>query len=89
MSNSDEPKPDTLPPKKALPRPIPGQQTVRLSPTEKAKRNPTSLRLAINAKCYDCGGFDADPGWHGRIRHCVIPGCPLYPVRPFQTDDED
>jgi len=59
----------------------------RLTPLEKAQQNPKSLRLAINAKCYDCGGEDADPGWRGRITECVIPECPLFPVRPYQKKD--
>ena len=28
----------------------------RLDPIERARRNPTSLRLAITAKCWDCSG---------------------------------
>jgi hypothetical protein len=72
------------------PRPLPGQQRgVRQDPLAKARGTPTSLRLAINAKCYDCGGQDSDPGWHDRIRHCAVPGCSLYPVRPFQRGDTD
>ena len=59
----------------------------RFNPMEKAEQNPKSLRLAINAKCYVCGGEDADPGWRGRIKDCIIPDCPLYPLRPFQTKD--
>ncbi len=71
-------------------RPFHAQQKgIRLDPLTKARRNPMSLRLAINAKCYDCGGQDSDPGWHDRIRHCAVPGCPLYPVRPFQQDEAD
>jgi hypothetical protein len=60
----------------------------RLDPIERARRNPTSLRLAINAKCYDCGGRDADPNWRARIAECVIPACSLHSVRPFQRSDE-
>ena len=33
----------------------------RLNPLEKAKVNTKSLRLAVNAKCYECEGEDADP----------------------------
>jgi hypothetical protein len=57
---------------------------LRKNPLEKAAAKPTSLRLAITAKCYDCVGQDADPGWHGRIRDCLCPKCPLHPVRPYQ-----
>ena len=42
------------------------------SPIEKSEQNPTSLRLAINAKCYDCQGQDADPGWRQRIADCYL-----------------
>lgn len=61
----------------------------RLSPAEKAARNPKSLRLAINAKCFDCVGADADPGPRGRVRDCHIATCSLHPVRPWQTSDDD
>jgi hypothetical protein len=61
-----------------------GTPVERLDPIERARRNPTSLRLAINARCYDCGGRDADPSWRARITECVIPACALYPVRPYQ-----
>jgi hypothetical protein len=59
-------------------------ESPRLDPIEKAMRNPTSLRLAINAKCYDCEGRDADPNVRQRIGDCRVPKCPLYPVRPYQ-----
>jgi hypothetical protein len=62
------------------------------TPLERAVENPNSLRLAINAKCYDCIGQDADPDWRGSIRNCLCKDCPLYPVRPHQkqnsNDDE-
>jgi len=60
----------------------------RLNPIEKAKQNQKSLRLAVNAKCYECEGEDYDPGWRGRIKDCIIPDCPLYPVRPYQVKDK-
>ena len=56
----------------------------RLNPLEKAGKNPKSLRLAVNAKCYECEGEDYDPGWRGRIKNCIIPDCSLHPVRPYQ-----
>jgi hypothetical protein len=56
----------------------------RLDPTEKARRNPKSRSLAINAKCYDCEGRDSDPCVNWRIGNCKVPRCPLYPVRPYQ-----
>ena len=54
------------------------------NPIEKAQENPTSLRAAINGKCYDCIGQDGDPDWRGSIRECVCTDCTLYPVRPYQ-----
>lgn len=57
---------------------------MRHNPIERAKRNPRSLRLAVNAKCYDCQGRDADPGVKRRIGRCEISNCSLYPVRPYQ-----
>lgn len=53
-----------------------------LNPIEKATRNPTSLRMAINGKCYDCGGQD-QPNWRKRIKYCNIINCTLHPVRPY------
>ena len=59
----------------------------RLNPIEKAKLNPTSLRRAINAKCWDCEGGDADPHARWRIGNCDIEDCPLLPVRPYQNKE--
>lgn len=55
------------------------------TPIEKAQENPKSLRLAINAKCFDCMGcgFDGHPA--NEIRLCEISDCPLWPVRPYQS----
>jgi hypothetical protein len=63
--------------------------STRLNPIERAAKNPTSLRAAINAKCFDCQGRDADPGVVNRIRTCEIPACSLYLVRPYQKGDEE
>ena len=52
----------------------------RLDPIKKAKQNPSSLRFAINAKCFDCNGFER-PG----VRDCEFDGCPLHRHRPWQT----
>lgn len=61
-----------------------GEPIERLEPDEKARRNPTSLRLAINAKCWDCQGGKADPGIRERIANCGVERCSLHPVRPYQ-----
>lgn len=51
------------------------------NPEEKSNDNPTSLRLAINAKCYDCNGKE---NWVKRTRECNISSCSLWKVRPFR-----
>lgn len=54
------------------------------TPHEEALARPQSRVLAIRAKCWDCEGGDADPGWKQRVRDCVVPGCPLWHVRPYR-----
>ena len=61
-----------------------GEAPEALSPTQQHVKNPKSRALAVAAKCYDCQGGDADPGWKWRIGNCVGTGCPLEPVRPYQ-----
>lgn len=56
-----------------------------LSPIQRAAKNPTSLRCAINGKCYDCQGAGYDPGTKERIRDCEAYDCTLHPVRPYQN----
>lgn len=65
-----------------------GKRGPTRSPMEKLADNPTSLRLAVNAKCYDCQGLGADTGWQARIRECGVRGCPLNAVRPYQRTEE-
>lgn len=69
-----------------------GEKPVRLDPLEKARKNPKSLRAAVNAKCWECVGAGWDPGPRRAIRECTITKCPLWPVRPYQKaskeDDE-
>jgi hypothetical protein len=47
------------------------------------KREPASLRAAINAKCRDCC-YDPLAGgkWREQISRCPCTDCPLWPVRP-------
>lgn len=59
-----------------------GIPVVRLDPIEKSAANPKSLRLAINAKCWDCCCAQRE-----EIRKCTMVKCPLYAVRPYQMDD--
>lgn len=57
------------------------------TPAEALARNPRSLRLAINAKCWDCQGGDADPAPRKRIGTCGCTTCPLHAVRPYQRGE--
>ena len=66
-----------------------GIKVVVLDPIEKARRNPKSLRLAINGKCFDCVGAGHDPNPRGAIRECAILDCSLWPVRPYQRGDTE
>ena len=50
---------------------------------ERHAENPTR-KTAIEAKCWDCQGGDADPAVFWRIGNCPIPACALYPFRPFR-----
>ena len=66
------------------------KRTIYRNPLEKLQDNPTSLRLAINANCFDCGGGE-EPNWRNRIKFCQILNCPLHKVRPYSkgiTDDD-
>lgn len=51
----------------------------RLDPIEKARRNPQSLRAAINAKCWDCSCAQ-----RVEIRRCPVTDCPLHHLRPYK-----
>ena len=62
-----------------------GIPNVYLDPLEKARRNPHSLRLAINGKCWDCIGAGADPKPRTAISLCSCTSCALWNVRPYQT----
>jgi hypothetical protein len=53
-----------------------------LNPMEKAKQNPRSRVLAINAQCYDCMGQES--GWRNEVRNCPSINCPLYGLRPYK-----
>ena len=54
-----------------------------LNPAEKARKNPRSLRLAINAKCWDC-----TCGQRAEIKHCPMEtNCSLWPLRPYQQQE--
>lgn len=65
------------------------QRGERKNPIEKLASNPNSLRLAVNAKCFDCEGGDADPNVRGRIGGCKVTTCGLWAVRPYQKGSEE
>lgn len=67
-----------------------GGKVERLDPIEKAKRNPGSLRLAVNAMCWQCAGAGADGEGFTRqtIRDCSVHRCPLHPHRPHQAKEQ-
>lgn len=66
-----------------------GEKIERTDPIEKAAKNPKSLRLAINAKCWDCQGGET-PGTRQRIRTCECgKHCSLFAVRPYQGKVEE
>ena len=53
-----------------------------LNPIERAKQNPKSMRLAINAFCFDCNGQES--GWRNAVRGCPSENCPLFGLRPYK-----
>jgi hypothetical protein len=61
-----------------------------LTPIEKladwraGRKGHGKMRLAIEAKCFDCEGGGADPGWKEAIGNCGIVTCPLHSFRPYQ-----
>ncbi len=59
-----------------------GEEIIRLTPIEKAKARPGSLRLAINAKCWECSCEQRI-----EITKCHLKDCPLWPVRPYQKEE--
>ena len=54
-----------------------------ITPIHRARLHPKSLRLAINAQCYDCIYDKADVGsWRQQVAACPSASCPLYCQRP-------
>jgi len=54
-----------------------------LDPIEKSFANSNSLRLAINAKCFECSGLSKI-----EITKCGIVACALHRFRPYQKKDK-
>lgn len=57
-----------------------GEVIKKLNPMEKSQKKPTSLRLAVNAKCWDCC-----VGQKKEVKICPSKDCPLWAVRPYQN----
>ena len=53
-----------------------------LSPRQKSRNKPKSLRLAINAKCFDCTCDQKR-----EVTMCVMTDCSLWSLRPWQRDE--
>jgi hypothetical protein len=54
-----------------------------LTPIQRARLQPNSLRLAINAQCYDCIYDKSDVGiWRQQVAACPSASCSLYCQRP-------
>jgi len=62
-----------------------GEKPERLDPVAKAKRNPKSRRLAMDAMCWQCQCGDADPAPRWRIGNCRVITCALWRLRPYQS----
>ena len=54
-------------------------RTAPMTPDEKARANPKSMRAAINAKCWDCVC-----GQRLEIKLCPMTDCSLHGFRPYQ-----
>ena len=59
-----------------------GLKPKRFDPIQKAKENKKSMRLAINAMCFDCMGRAST--YVKDVRECTAPNCPIYHFRPFK-----
>jgi hypothetical protein len=54
-----------------------------ITPIQRARLHPKSLRLAVNAQCYDCIYDKSDIGtWRQQVEACPSINCPLYCQRP-------
>ncbi|GAA6183768.1 hypothetical protein NBRC116595_10160 [Aliiglaciecola sp. NS0011-25] len=61
-----------------------------ITPMQRAKSNPKSLRLAINAQCYDCIYDKSESGtWRQQVEACPSKNCPLYLNRPTSSSQEE
>lgn len=59
----------------------------KMSPLERARKNPTSGKLAIAAYCYHtCHNQSASNSHTTKraIKHCAVTDCVFWPLRGFQ-----
>ena len=47
------------------------------------KAEAGSYKYFIKVKCVDCSSFQQT-----EVRHCAVPTCPLYPIRPYRNKNE-
>lgn len=64
-------------------------ETTLKTPIQRAAENPSSRKLAIAAKCWECMGGAGTPGAKRLVGECVSVRCPLHPLRPWQRDEDD
>ena len=58
--------------------------TKTLNPIQRAKSNPNSRKLAIDAYCYECSYDKLDKGtWRQQVQSCTHCKCPLFNHRPI------
>lgn len=63
---------------------ISGETRTRSNPVERSLADPTSLRKAVDAKCYLCIYDEHGTGsWKDQVRQCSVgDACPLFKCRP-------
>jgi hypothetical protein len=61
----------------------------KFNPILRYMKNPSSRKLAINAKCAECFGCTPDhleKGFKDSISSCSSESCPLHRFRPYQAN---
>jgi hypothetical protein len=61
----------------------------KFNPILRYMKNPSSRKLAINAKCAECFGCTPDhleKGFRESISSCSSESCPLHRFRPYQAN---
>lgn len=66
------------------------REITRLTHTQHALGNKSSLRKAVNAKCWDCCGggltFKESKGVRVEIKNCQVTDCSLFNFRPYKNN---